>query len=339
LNGQLDDELKYRTDEIEITETSFNLATAAEKTFLSFEREPQTYWKHAWKSLKKNKFALISLFILIFIILLCIIAPELSRYKYDEMLRGQENQSFSWNHWLGTDNLGRDLFVRIMIGTRISLLVGILAAGAIVIIGILYGAISGFIGGWVDNVMMRIVDIIYAIPTLLIVILLSVILKEPLTRAFDESAFLKQLSIFGPGLISIFIVMAALYWVDMARIVRGQVLSLKQQEYVTAARALGASNWRIITSHLIPNAMGPIIVTATFKIPTAIYVESFLSYLGLGVDVPMPSLGSLTSEALGGIYSYPEKLILPAVMISIIILCFNLLGDGLRDALDPRIKK
>jgi len=317
----------------------FELATEAEKTFQTFERVPQTYWKHAWKSLKKNKFALVSLFVIIFIIILCIIAPELSKYKYDEMLRGQENQSFSFAHWFGTDNFGRDLFVRVMIGTRISLLVGILAAAAIVIVGILYGAISGFVGGWVDNVMMRIVDIIYAIPTLLIVILLSVILKEPLTKLFDQNAYLHQLSVIGPGLISIFIVLTALYWVDMARIVRGQVLSLKQQEYVTAAKALGASDKRIILKHLIPNAIGPIIVTATFKIPTAIFVESFLSYLNLGVDVPMASLGSLTSEAMNGIYSYPEKLIIPAGMISIIILCFNLLGDGLRDALDPRMKK
>jgi oligopeptide transport system permease protein len=209
----------------------------------------------------------------------------------------------------------------------------------ILIIGTVYGAISGYFGGRVDNIMMRFVEILYAIPVTLMVILFMVVLKRPLEEAFTGNTFLKSLSIIGPGLVSIFITLSVFYWVGMARIVRGQVLSLKEQEYVTAARALGASHSRIIFKHLIPNCLGPIIVTTTLQIPSAIFTEAFLSFIGLGVDAPMASLGSLTSSAISGIYSYPYLLIFPASFISIIILAFNLFGDGLRDALDPRMRK
>lgn len=314
-------------------------ASKEERTDLVVMRESTTYWQDAWRRLKRNKLSMVSLYVIIFMALLAFIGPLLIPYSYSDQFRGHENEFPSLRHLFGTDSLGRDMFVRVLIGTRISLVIGIVASTMILLIGSVYGAIAGYFGGRIDNIMMRIVDIIYSIPDLLIIILLSVVLKRPLEQAFNVNPFFKKLSIVGPGLISIFIVLSLLYWVNMARIVRGQVLSLKEQEYVNAARALGASNSRIIFKHLIPNCIGPIIVTVTFQIPSAIFAEAFLSFIGLGVDAPMASLGSLTSSALNGIYSYPYLLIFPALFISIIILSFNLLGDGLRDALDPRMRK
>ncbi|NLN45588.1 MAG: ABC transporter permease, partial [Clostridiaceae bacterium] len=224
-------------------------------------------------------------------------------------------------------------------GTRISLLVGIVASFLILIIGSVYGSVSGLAGGRVDLVMMRIVEVIYTIPDILIIIILMVTLKKPLERLFETSPIFDGLSLIGPGLISIFITFSLLYWVGMARLVRGQVLMLKEQEFVTAARAMGGSNARIIRRHLIPNTIGTIVVTTSLQIPSAIFTESFLSFLGLGVQAPMPSLGSLAADAIGGITSYTYRLVAPAITISIVILAFNLFGDGLRDALDPRLKK
>lgn len=322
-----------------IDKEMFQPASLEEKKELVKLRESTTYWQDAWRRLKSNKVAMGALYVIIFLTLLAIIGPFIAPYSYSDQLKGQERLLPNAQHWFGTDNLGRDLFVRVLVGTRISLSIGIVTSIMVLIIGSIYGAIAGLAGGKVDNFMMRIVDIIYSVPDLLIIILLSVVLKKPLQDAFMVNPFLKKLSIIGPGLISIFIVMSSLYWVNMARIVRGQVLSLKEQEYVTAARALGASNWRIILKHLLPNCLGPIIVTVTFQIPSAIFSEAFLSFIGLGVDAPMASLGSLTSSALNGVYSYPYLLIFPAVFISVIILAFNMLGDGLRDALDPRMRK
>jgi oligopeptide transport system permease protein len=242
-------------------------------------------------------------------------------------------------HVLGTDSLGRDNLVRLMYGSRISLTVGIVASVIILIIGSTYGAFSGFIGGKTDNVMMRIIELLYAIPDILIVILLSIILKEPMSQLFAKNAAMSRITGIGPGLLSMFITFALLYWVGMARIVRGQVLQLKEQEFILAAQALGANNNRIIFRHLIPNCVGPIIVTTMFQIPSAIFVESFLSFIGLGISAPMASLGSLANDAMSGIQTYPYMLAEPAIMIAIIILAFNMLGDGLRDALDPRMKK
>lgn len=242
-------------------------------------------------------------------------------------------------HVLGTDSLGRDNLVRIMYATRISLTVGIIASFIILIIGSTYGAFSGFIGGKTDNVMMRILELLYALPDILIVILLSVVLKEPLSQLFATNPTLSRLTGIGPGLISMFVTFALLYWVGMARIVRGQVLQLKEQEFIIAAKALGANNNRVIFKHLIPNCIGPIIVTTTFQVPNAIFVESFLSFIGLGISAPRASLGSLANDALTGVQTYPYMLAQPAIMIAIIILSFNMLGDGLRDALDPRMKK
>ncbi len=314
-------------------------ATDEEKATAEIMRPSVSYWRDAWNRLRANKVATGALVVIILIILAAIIGPLISPYTYEQILEGQENLKPSMQHIFGTDSLGRDLFTRTMIGARISLAVGVVAAVMISIIGIIYGAISGFFGGWVDNIMMRIVDIVYSVPTILIVILLQVVLKKPIDSYIKSGHAPSFLNSMGVGLISIFLVMALLYWVDMARIVRGQILALKEQEYVLAAKVLGASNRSIIFKHLIPNCIGQIIVVTTLKIPEAIFTESFLSFIGLGVSSPMASLGSLSQTALKGIYSYPYMLIFPAAAISVIILSFNLFGDGLRDALDPRMKK
>jgi oligopeptide transport system permease protein len=315
----------------------FTTATEQEKQSIQTMREPKTYWQDAFERFKKNKVAVVSAIFIIIIAAFAIIGPFLSHFQFDEQIKGSEYiMPFQgWQHPFGTDSLGRDNFVRLMVGARISLSIGVLASIMVVIVGCIYGAVAGFFGGWVDSIMMRIVDILYSIPTMLIIILLQVVLKQPLNDFFAKYPSLR---IMDPGLLSIFITLSLLYWMDMARMVRGQILSLRQAEFVNAAKALGARPWRIIKNHLLPNCMGVIIVTAMLNIPAAIFTEAFLSFVGLGVAPPMASLGSLASDALNGYYSYPHMLIFPSVLISLIILTFNLVGDGLRDALDPRMK-
>ena len=244
-------------------------------------------------------------------------------------------------HVFGTDSSGRDLMARTMYGARVSIIIGLVASLIVLIIGSIYGAISGLAGGKVDFVMMRFVELIYSIPEVLIVLLLQVVLKDPLQAWFDAgtSSFARAMSDLGTGIVSIFITFAVLFWVTMARIVRGQVLQLKEQEYVTAATALGATKGRIIRQHLLPNCVGPLVITTCLQIPSAIFLESFLSFLGLGVSAPMASLGSLCSDALPTISLYPYRLVFPGVLLTIIVLTLNLIGDGLRDALDTRLKK
>ncbi|MBQ1492132.1 MAG: ABC transporter permease, partial [Blautia sp.] len=243
-------------------------------------------------------------------------------------------------HVFGTDSQGRDLMARCMYGARVSIIIGVMAALIVLVIGALYGSISGYAGGAVDAVMMRIVDLIYSVPDVLIVLLLQVVLKEPLQHWFDTSTspLAKAFGSLGVGIVSIFITFALLYWVGMARIIRGQVLQLKAQEYVTAATALGASFARIIRRHLLPNCVGQLIIQTCLQIPSAIFLESFLSYLGLGVSAPMASLGSLCSDAKETFLLFPYRLLFPAILLSLIVLTLNLVGDGLRDALDPRLK-
>ncbi len=262
-------------------------------------------------------------------------------YSFSELER-KANGEKVFPHVFGTDGFGRDIMVRVMVGTRVSLLVGLLAALLVLVVGALYGSISGYCGGRVDAIMQRIVDIIYAMPEVLVILLISVVLNETLLLYADThqgNLFSTAINALGTKLIAMFIAFGLLYWVTMSRIIRGQIIQLKEQEYVTAAKALGAKGGRIIRSHLLPNCIGQIITTTFLQIPSAIFLESFLSYLGVGVSAPMTSLGSMASDALKGIISYPYRLIFPAVVLSLMILCFNLFGDGLRDALDPRLKK
>jgi len=265
---------------------------------------------------------------------------KLFGYSADELER-KANGEDVFPHVFGTDLHGRDIMVRTMMGTRMSIIVGIFAALLVLCIGAVYGSVSGYCGGKVDAVMQRIVEMIYSIPEMLIILLISATLAPALSEFQNSGDGLLQSLVtkLGPNLIAMFIAFGSLYWVTMSRIIRGQILQLKQQEYVTAARALGASGFRIIKRHLLPNCIGQIITTTFLQVPSAIFLESFLSFLGVGVSAPMTSLGSMCSDALSGIYTYPYRLIIPAIILSILILCLNLFGDGLRDALDPRLKK
>ncbi len=273
----------------------------------------------AWLRLKKNRAAMAGLAIILLISFLAVFGPVVSPYSYSDQTLANANQSPSAFHWFGTDNLGRDLATRVCYGARISLSIGIVASLINLGIGVLYGGIAGYFGGRIDSFMMRIVDILYGIPLLLYVILLMVVLK--------------------PGLLNVFIALGLVYWLRMARIVRAQVLGLKELEYVLAARVLGASPVRLIFGHLLPNSLGPIIITLTLSIPEAIFIEAFLSFIGLGVSAPMASWGVLASEGVVTLRSYPFQLLWPAAAISLTMLGFNFLGDGLRDALDPRMRR
>ncbi len=297
------------------------------------------YWKASWQRLKANKIAMTALVIIMLLIIFAFIGPMLCPYTYDQQVRSDVSMWPCWKHPFGTDRLGRDIMVRCMIGTRISMFVGLVSAVIVLIIGSIYGSIAGLAGGKVDIFMMRVVDIVYSVPEILLIVVTKMVISEPLDNLILNTPAFKPLQKIGSGLIAIFIVYGLLYWVGMARIVRGQILQLKNQEFVTAAKAMGCSNARMIREHLLPNCVGQLVATAMLQIPSAIFTEAFLSYLGIGVASPMASLGSLTSEALNGITSYPYRVISPAILISLIILSFNLFGDGLRDALDPKMKK
>ena len=339
-------ELTYAPDD-------FSPATADEKESLVIMRESVNFWADGLRRLRKNKIAMVSLFFILLIIVFAYILPSFWPYTYDQQIKYSENLSaFEYGktelqrieagekvfpHICGTDKLGRDFAVRLMMATRISLTVGIMCSILVLLIGATFGAVAGFAGGWVDNIMMRFTDVLYTIPDILLIILLSMSLRPQLEELATHAGF-EWMQKVGPNLIAMFIVFALLYWVSMARITRSQVLVLKESEYVTAARALGAGSWRIISKHLLTNCIGTLIVTTTLQIPSAIFTESYLSFLGLGVAAPMPSLGSLATDAVKGMNTYPHLLLLPAIMISVTILVFNLFGDGLRDAFDPKLK-
>ena len=345
--------LKKNPLSLQLNVEDFAPASNEEKKSLVIMRESVNFWKDGMRRLKKNKIAMVSLLVILLIAFMAYILPSFWPYSYEQQIKGSNNLApFEYSaaeqklidqgenvfpHILGTDRMGRDFAVRVMMGTRVSLSVGLLASVLVLLIGATYGAISAFAGGWVDNIMMRITDILYTIPDILLIILLAMAIKEPLENLATQPGF-GWMQKLGPNMVSIFIIFALLYWVGMARIVRSQVLTLKESEYVTAARALGASGGRIIKKHLLTNCMGTLIVTTTLQIPSSIFTESYLSFLGLGVAAPMPSLGSLATDAVKGMNTYPMLLIAPALMISIMILVFNLFGDGLRDALDPHLK-
>ncbi len=337
---------------------AFTPATDAEKEYLVQMRESTTFFKDGVKRLLKNKVATVSFFLVVLITLSAIFIPMFWPYAYDTQLGitpgepvdasyanlapfeyGKTEQARIesgekiFPHVFGTDAAGRDYFIRVVYGTRISLAVGFFASLIVLVIGLVMGSIAGYCGGKIDTVIMRVVDVIYSLPDMLMVILLSAMLGTGL-KAILEGTVLEKL---GANMISLFIVFALLYWVSMARQVRGQILSLKEQEYVLAARATGARGKWIIAKHLIPNSIGVVFISTALQIPSAIFTESYLSFLGLGVNAPMPSLGSLASDALNGIHSYSYRLVIPAIVISIIVLSLNLLGDGLRDAFDPKL--
>lgn len=426
----------------DLSAADFEPASQSEKDDFIQERQSVSYWKDAWRRLKKNIVAMVALGVIIFLFLFAFVGPYLVPYGYDQFNTGAENlypfhysledqkrvdaeiaartetevlsaddliaqaeaeaaargeklssvdraklkaqakvaaqnnaasadnvdpavirselgvkkKLFGYStaelqrkaegervfpHVFGTDMYGRDILVRVMYGARVSMSVGICAALLVLVIGALYGSISGYCGGKVDMVMQRIVELIYSVPEMLVVLLIATALKPILTEFVNTGGGPVRgfVNILGPNLISLFIAFGLLYWVTMSRIIRGQVLQLKQQEYVTAARALGASGGRIIRKHLLPNCIGQIVVTTCLQIPSAIFLESFLSYLGVGVSAPLPSLGSMATDALSGMYTYTYRLIIPSLVLSIMILAFNLFGDGLRDALDPKLKK
>ena len=336
----------------------FAPATDAEKAYMVQMRPSTTFFKDGVKRLKKNSVAMVSFFVIIIITLSSIFLPFFWPYSYDAQLgiapgrpvdssynnlapfeygktelKRMEAGEEIFPHIFGTDAAGRDYFIRIVYGTRVSLAVGFFASIIVLLIGMTIGSVAGYCGGKVDLIIMRIVDIIYSLPDMLMVILLSSVLGVSLEPVIEGTVLAK----LGTNMISLFIVFGLLYWVSMSRLIRGQILSLREQEYVLAAQATGAKGKWIITKHLIPNCISVIVISTALQIPSAIFTESYLSFLGLGVNAPMPSLGSLASDALNGLSSYPHRLAIPAVVISLIVLSLNLFGDGLRDAFDPKL--
>ncbi len=319
-----------------IDKSRFQWLNQDEKAGESIIRPSVTYWKDAMRRLVKNPAAVVSAVILLVIIGLAIFVPVFSPFEMQEQhLENMNAPMFSVSqepghegqvHIFGTDALGRDIFVRVWQGGRVSLFIAFVAVFINFIVGVIYGGISGYVGGAVDNIMMRIVEIINGIPYLMIVILLKMVLGADKTG--DTT-----------GITALIIAYAAVGWTSMARLVRGQVVALKEQEYVVAAKALGAKAPRLIAKHLLPNSLSIIIVEITLAIPSAIFTEAFLSFIGMGVSIPQCSWGSLANDGVTAFQMYPSQLVIPAICISLVMLSFNLLGDGLRDAFDPRLRR
>ena len=351
-------ENKIFTGHVDLSD--FEPATDEEKEYMVQMRPSSTFFRDGCKRLYKNKVAFVSLIVIVLITVLSIVLPLVWPYDYARQLGNQPGKpvdpSFNnllpmeysetekarieagesvFPHLFGTDSAGRDYFIRVVYGTRISLAVGFFASIIVLVIGMTLGSIAGFSGGKVDMFIMRVVDIIYSLPDMLMVILLASVMRETLGPAIDGTVLAK----IGSNIISLFVIFALLYWCSMARLIRGQILSLREQEYVLASQATGAGPGWIIKKHLIPNCISVIIISTALQIPSAIFTESFLSFLGLGVNAPMPSLGSLASDALNGITSYSYRLVIPAIVISLIVLSLNLFGDGLRDAFDPKLNQ
>lgn len=284
-----------------------------------FVRPATSYWSDVWRRFRKDKMAMFGLCFLVLISLAAIFGPLLSPYGYDTVDRTASNQWPSLQHLFGTDKFGRDIFTRVLYGARISLIVGFVAAAISLLIGVVYGATAGFFGGKVDMLMMRIVDILIGMPSLLYIVLIMLVL--------------------GSNITSVIVAICITSWIGTARIVRGQVLTLKSSEYVMAARLAGASNVRILFSHLLPNSMGPIIVSTAFLVPGAIFNEAFLSFLGIGISVPQASWGTLANEGISQMASRPYQMFFPVLAICLTMFSMNFIGDGLRDALDPKLRK
>ncbi|WP_066392823.1 ABC transporter permease [Cytobacillus horneckiae] len=304
--------MQISKDKFQLVGTKISEAEKISKPSLSF-------WKDVFIRFRKNKLAMFGLVLLGVLIFMAIFGPYMTEYDYRTNDLTNKNQSPSSEHWFGTDDLGRDVFTRTWEGARISIFIGAAAALIDLFIGVLWGGISGYKGGRTDEFMMRFADVLYGVPYLLLVILLMVVL--------------------GQGLGTMILAMTITGWINMARIVRGQVLSLKNQEYVLAAKTLGANTSRIMAKHLIPNSMAPILVTMTLTIPSAIFTEAFLSFIGLGLTPPLASWGTMANDGLPALRYYPWRLFFPAIFISLTIFAFNVVGDGLRDALDPRLRK
>lgn len=345
---------------MQIDMDNFLPASDEEKKYIVSMRKGSTYFKDAFKRLLANKVATVSAVIILVIAIAAIFIPFFWPYSYEQQLGNLphqpvdssylnlqpfqygtseqakiDNGEFVFPHIFGTDAAGRDYFIRVIYGTRISLAVGFFASIMVLILGFLMGAIAGFFGGKVDTLIMRIVDIFYSVPDMLIIVLLAAVIKEPLSALLAGT----PLESIGSNIISMFLVFVLLYWVSMARQVRGQILSLREEDYVTASKASGGKSFWIIFKHLLPNCIGIVIIYTALQIPAAIFTESYLSFLGLGVNAPMPSLGSLASDALNGMETYFYRLIIPAIVVSLIVLSLNLLGDGLRDAFDPKVDR
>ena len=352
--------MKNNPFSLHVNMDDFLPASDAEKEYMVQMRPSTTLFKEGMKRLLKNKIATLSLIVIVLVTVAALIIPSFWPYSYDAMLgvRPGKPVDASFNnlapfeygktelkrieegeevfpHIFGTDSAGRDYFIRVVYGTRISLAVGFFASLIVLIIGLTVGSLAGYLGGKVDLLIMRVVDIIYSLPDMLMVILLASVLKQSGLNEAIQGTILEKL---GGNIISLFIIFALLYWVSMSRQIRGQILSLKEQEYVLAAKSTGAKAGWVIRKHLLPNCISVVVISTALQIPSAIFTESYLSFLGLGVNAPMPSLGSLASDALNGITSYPYRLLIPAVTISLIVLSLNLFGDGLRDAFDPKLK-
>lgn len=312
-------DVKYTIFNDDIPDEMFDTLDNTEKSTDDIASPSVSYWKNAWVRLKKDPLAISGLIFLIIMSLAAVFGPMLIPYTYDGMDIAIQNQGPSVSHWFGTDKFGRDIFVRTLYGAQISLLIGFVAALLNGIIGVLYGGIAGFLGGKIDMIMMRVVDVITSVPSLLYIILIMMYL--------------------GNNVQSILIALCLTYWTGTARQVRSQILTLKHQDFVLASKVIGESKFQILINHLIPNCMGPIIVTVTFLIPSAIFQEAFLSFLGIGIQVPMASWGTLANDAIPALFTQPYQMFFPVLAISLTMLSLNFIGDGLRDALDPRLKK
>ena len=300
-----------------MTDEMFQCVGIDEQSSETLVRPSISYWQDAVRRLKKNKVAMISLFFLIFMIFMCIFAPYIYPHAYNEQNIELVNQGPTKEHIFGLDDLGRDIFARIWVGGRVSLAIGGVGALISLVVGVIYGGISGFCGGIVDDILMRILEILCGIPYMVVVIVVSLYL--------------------GKGMTSLMLALCMTSWTGLARLVRGEILELKESEYVMAARVLGTPSFKIITRHLIPNTMSVIIINTTFMVPSFIFSEAFLSFIGMGVQPPMTSWGAMASLGQQQMTYYPHELIFPAVAISLTMLAFNLLGDGLRDAFDPKL--